>query len=63
MKKISQIVKKIILSFFLLYTYNLIAISFNMMIPINVYTITILTVLDAPGLVLLVIVLKLFYMG
>ena len=63
MKMIEKIIKKTILSFFLLYTYNLIAVSFNMMIPINIYTLSILTILDAPGLVLLVIVLKLFYMG
>ena len=63
MKKCIYYIKKLILSFFVLYTYNLIAVSFNMIIPINIYTLSIISFLDAPGLVLLVIILKLFYMG
>ena len=63
MKNISRILKKIIFAIVLLYTYNLFAISFNMLIPINIITITFLTILDAPGLVLLGLILKLFYWG
>jgi len=63
MKKVSFVLKKIILSFILLYTYNLIAVSFNLIIPINIFTIIILSFLDAPGLILLVIIHKLFYWG
>ena len=61
MKKISYILKKLIFSFILLYTYNLIAVSFNYVIPINVFTLGLLLLLDAPGLILMVIILKLFY--
>lgn len=63
MKKVAYFIKKITLAFIILYTYNLIAISFNMIIPINFFTIILLTFLDAPGLMLLVIILKLFYWG
>jgi len=63
MKKVERIIRKIIFSFIFLYSYNLIAVSFNLIIPINIYTITILTVLDVPGLLLLVIIFKLFYWG
>ena len=63
MKKISKILKKIIFSFLLLYTYNLVAVSFNLIIPINIFTIGILSFLDAPGLILMVVVLKFFYWG
>lgn len=63
MKKLFFLIKKIILSFLILYTYNLIAVSFNMVIPMNIYSLGILTILDAPGLILLVTILKIFYMG
>ena len=63
MKNIGKLLRKVIFSFIILYTYNLIAVSFNLMIPINIFTIVILTILDAPGLILLVIILKIFYWG
>ncbi|MBR1385760.1 MAG: pro-sigmaK processing inhibitor BofA family protein [Bacilli bacterium] len=63
MKKISSIIKKVIFAIVLLYSYNLVAVSFNMVIPINFFTISFLTFLDAPGLVLLGLILKLFYWG
>jgi pro-sigmaK processing inhibitor BofA len=60
MKKIA---KKIIFSFLLLYTYNLIAVTYSLMIPINYITVGIITLLDTPGLFLLVLIFKLFYWG
>ena len=63
MKKIFKIIKKILFSFFILYTYNMIAVSFNLIIPINIFTIIFITILDIPGLLLLVIILKLFFWG
>lgn len=63
MKKVIKLLRKILFSFLLLYTYNLIAVSYNLMIPINVITIGILTILDIPGLILLVMIYKLFYLG
>ncbi len=61
MKKVVKLIKKIIFAFMLLYSYNLIAVSYNLLIPINIITVGILTILDAPGLVLLAVVLKMFY--
>jgi pro-sigmaK processing inhibitor BofA len=63
MKKVIKIIKRIILAFVLLYSYNLIAVSYNLMIPINIYTVLILTFLDGPGLLLLALILKVFYWG
>ena len=61
MKFLLSILKKITLAFVILYTYNLIGESINLIIPRNFITIFIVTLLDFPGLFLLVIMLKLFY--
>lgn len=61
MKFLLNLLKKITLAFVILYTYNLIGESINLIIPINFITIFIVTLLDFPGLFLLVIMLKLFY--
>lgn len=61
MKKLFYMVRKIILAIFLLYTYNIIARSFGLIIPINYITVAIISLLDLPGIALLMIVLKLFY--
>lgn len=55
MWKIMEYMKKIIFSSFLLYGYNIIASNFNLVIPINVVTVLLLTVLGAPGLFALVL--------
>ena len=63
MKRIFRLMRKIIFAFILLYTYDIIAVSFDLMIPINIITIGILTLLDIPGLILLALINKLFFMG
>lgn len=55
MKFMLFVVKKIILSAFILYGYNLIAVNFNMIIPINVYTLGFITFLGSPALIALVL--------
>ena len=55
MKFILFVVKKIILSAVILYGYNLIAVNFNMIIPINVYTLGFITFLGSPALIALVL--------
>lgn len=55
MKNIMLLIKKIVLSAFVLYGYNLIAVNFNMIIPINYITVGLMTVLGAPVLVALVL--------
>lgn len=55
MKNILELIKKIVLSFIILYSYNLIAVNFNMIIPINIVTISLLVILGVPSLVALVL--------
>ena len=49
------LIKKIVLSAFVLYGYNLIAVNFNMIIPINYITVGLMTILGALVLVALVL--------
>ena len=51
MKILRLFIKKVLLAGFLLYGYNLISVQFNMMIPINCYTLSIVTFLGSSGLV------------
>lgn len=60
MKKVLELVKKIIISGFILYGYNLIAVNFNMILPINVITLLFLTFLGTPSLFALVLFRILF---
>ena len=55
MKNVLRLIKKVILSFVILYTYNFIAVNFNMVIPINVVTIGLITFLGAPSLFALIL--------
>ncbi len=55
MKKIIEILKKVILSAFILYGYNLIATRFNLVIPINLITLTSVSFLGFPMLFVLVL--------
>lgn len=55
MKNIMLLIKKIVLSAFVLYGYNLIAVNFNMIIPINYITVGLMTILGGPVLVALVL--------
>ena len=50
MNFIFRFIKKIILSMFLLYGYNLIAVNFNMVIPINFITVGSVYFLGIPSL-------------
>lgn len=61
LKKVFQIMKKIILSAVLLYAYNKLAISFNAIIPINVVTVAFVLVLGIPAIVGLVLFNLLFF--
>ncbi|MBQ9181442.1 MAG: pro-sigmaK processing inhibitor BofA family protein [Bacilli bacterium] len=61
LKKIFSFFKKIIFSVFLLYGYNLIASSFNMVIPINVITVLTLSIFGLPSLFALIIILIIIF--
>ena len=54
MKKMLGVIKKIVLSFVVLYGYNLIATNFNLVLPINIFTVSIITVLGLPSLLALI---------
>lgn len=51
---LKKIIKKVIFGAFLLYGYNLIAISFGLVIPINYFTITLVGLLDIPAMCMLI---------
>ena len=48
-KGILKLIKKIIISILVLYGYNLATQSFNLNIPINIYTVLIITLFDGSG--------------
>ena len=51
---IKKILKKGIFAVVLLYSYNLIAVKFGFIIPINYITIGLMTLFDIPAMILLV---------
>lgn len=55
MKKIMVFLRRFIMSFFILYGYNLIAVNFNMIIPINVITVGAITIFGVPSLLALLL--------
>ncbi len=57
LKKIYTIIKKIIFGAFILYGYNLLAVSFNLVIPLNIITILLVGFLGLPALFALVMLL------
>ena len=61
LKKILKLFKKIVISAFVLYGYNLIASPLNLVIPINLINISILTILGIPSLFALIIILVVTY--
>ncbi len=61
MDNIIKVVKKVAFSFFSLYGYNLIAIQFNLLVPINIITVLLVSILGMPGLVLLILLKYLYF--
>jgi len=55
MKKIVNFIRNIVISAFILYGYNLIAVNFNMIITINFITIFFVAFLGAPALFALIL--------
>lgn len=60
MKKLFSVIKKVVISGFLLYGYNLIAVHFNMILPINLITLLSVSFLGTPALIALVLFKFLF---
>lgn len=48
-KSILKFIKKVVISIIVLYSYNIITQPFNLNIPINIVTITIMTIFDLSG--------------
>ena len=61
MKKIFNLFKKILFSFVILYGFNTIGINFNLIIPINLITLTLITFLGFPALFSLVLLFVLAF--
>lgn len=60
LNKLVKIIKKIIVSFFLLYGYNVI-VPIEAIIPINIITVILVTIFNFPALICLIIVKILIY--
>lgn len=50
-----KIIKKIIFAVVLLYSFNVISMKFNVIIPINYITVGLITFLDIPAMILLLV--------
>lgn len=62
MKLLTKVIKKLSLSFGILYGYNIIMQSFNLPIPINIITIGITFFLGIPGFLGLIFFFMINYM-
>lgn len=56
MKQCFKLVKSFIMAPFVIYLYNLIASSFNLVIPINLFSILVVGLLGMPGLVTILLI-------
>ena len=61
LKKIYELLKRIIISVFLLYSFNLVMSPLEIIIPINVITVVGITVLGFPALLSFLIILLFIY--
>lgn len=60
LKKIYKIMRKLSLSFLMLYGYNIL-VPYRAIIPINLITVLLLTIFSYPALLMLIIVKLLIY--
>lgn len=61
LKKIYETLKRIIISVFLLYSFNLVMSPLEIMIPINMITVVGITVLGFPALLSFLVILLFIY--
>lgn len=61
MKKIFKIIKRIVFSSFLLYGYNLLIQPLGLIIPINVVTVGIISILGIPAMLALIFIMAFIY--
>jgi pro-sigmaK processing inhibitor BofA len=55
MKYLTKLFKRLVVSFGILYAYNILMSHFNLPIPINLWTIGITTILGIPGFIGLIV--------
>lgn len=56
-----SILKKIVLGFIILYGYNMIAVNFNLVLPINIATVLLVSFLGFPALFSLTLLYFIIY--
>ena len=56
MVKHMKYIKKIIMGSFLIYAFNMIAVNFNIVIPINIWTILFTTFFDFSAIVVMLLI-------
>lgn len=61
MNKIKEILKKLIMVFFLIYGYNNLVMPINMTIPINIFTILLVFIFGLPSLLALILIKIIFF--
>lgn len=61
LKFVFKIIKRIIISSFLLYGYNLLVQPIGLIIPINIFTVGALTLLGVPALLCFIFIMVLIY--
>ncbi len=61
LKKMISVIKKVIYSSFLIYGYNMIAAPLNLIIPLNLVTVSLVMLLGFPSLISLIIILTLVF--
>ena len=61
LKFILKIVKRIIISSFLLYGYNILVQPVGLIIPINIFTIAAISILGVPALLCLIFIMIFVY--
>lgn len=60
-KILFKIIKRIVISSFLLYGYNILVQPIGLIIPINVFTVLALSILGVPALLCLIFIMVLIY--
>ena len=53
MKLLFKIIKRIVLSFALLYSFNLLVSSYNLNVAVNIYSLLMVSILGIPGMIAL----------
>ena len=61
LKILFKIIKRIVISSFLLYGYNLLVQPIGLIIPINVFTVGALSIFGVPALLCLIFIMVLIY--